>query len=258
MTWEATSAPMNNLWQWVACSADGTNMMGASFVSGSRDPRLTFFRSTNAGATWTQAAAPATNVTAVGISADRSRLMAFGYPNVYTSTDWGTTWIQAGAPLNVPDGSVPDGQTIVINSITCSSDGTKLTVAGPVGIFISTNSGAKWMQTDVPGEPWQAVTCSADGNKLVAASYPDPSIYTLQLPLQPSTPLPSPNLKIGTTVGDVGLSWLVPSSGFVLQENCDLTTTNWMDMQTTPSLNFTNLNYQVNRDSGAELASELC
>jgi hypothetical protein len=43
----------------------------------------------------------------------------------------------------------------------------------------------------------------------------------------------------------VGVSWLAPSRSFVLQENPDLTATNWMDVTNAPTLNFTNLHYEV-------------
>jgi hypothetical protein len=41
------------------------------------------------------------------------------------------------------------------------------------------------------------------------------------------------------------ISWIVPSMPFVLQENLDLTTTNWTDVITTPILNLTNLHHEV-------------
>jgi hypothetical protein len=37
----------------------------------------------------------------------------------------------------------------------------------------------------------------------------------------------------------------VPSTSFVLQENSDLTTTNWTTVTTPPTLNLTNLQNQV-------------
>lgn len=41
------------------------------------------------------------------------------------------------------------------------------------------------------------------------------------------------------------LSWVIPSVEFVLQENSDLNTSNWMDVTNTAMLNLTNLQYQV-------------
>jgi hypothetical protein len=37
----------------------------------------------------------------------------------------------------------------------------------------------------------------------------------------------------------------VPSADFVLQQNSDLTTTNWTDVVIPPALNLTNLQYQL-------------
>jgi hypothetical protein len=65
--------------------------------------------------------------------------------------------------------------------VASSADGTKLAAAvggknidyssyaGP--IFISTNSGATWMQTSAPSEIWSSLAFSADGTKLLAAAY---------------------------------------------------------------------------------------
>jgi len=39
--------------------------------------------------------------------------------------------------------------------------------------------------------------------------------------------------------------WIVPSTNFVLQQNLDLTTTNWTDVTNPPALNLTNLQNEV-------------
>jgi hypothetical protein len=41
------------------------------------------------------------------------------------------------------------------------------------------------------------------------------------------------------------ISWIVPSTDFVLQQNPGLTTSNWMDVTNPPALNFTNLQNEV-------------
>jgi hypothetical protein len=47
-------------------------------------------------------------------------------------------------------------------------------------------------------------------------------------------------------LGDsLDISWIVPSTSFVLQQSSDLTATNWTDVPTPPALNFTNLHYEV-------------
>lgn len=63
-------------------------------------------------------------------------------------------------------------------------------------------------------------------------------IYTFQT-------TPTPALTITPSASDFLLSWLVPSTHFVLQENSDLTVANWTDLATQPTLNFTNLHYEV-------------
>jgi len=40
-------------------------------------------------------------------------------------------------------------------------------------------------------------------------------------------------------------SWLIPSTNFVLQQNLDLTATNWTDITNTHVLNLTNLQNQI-------------
>jgi hypothetical protein len=41
------------------------------------------------------------------------------------------------------------------------------------------------------------------------------------------------------------VSWAVPSTNFVLQQNTDLTTSDWLTMPNTPVLNVTNLQYEI-------------
>jgi hypothetical protein len=76
---------------------------------------------------------------------------------------------------------------------------------------------------------------SADGGKLVAAAYGG-GIWTSQ------TTLP-PQLNITPTNPDLKLSWIVPSTNFVLQQSPDLFS--WLDVTDTPALNFTNLQYEI-------------
>lgn len=41
------------------------------------------------------------------------------------------------------------------------------------------------------------------------------------------------------------VSWVIPTIDFVLQQNSDVTTTNWATVTTPPTLNSTNVRYQV-------------
>jgi hypothetical protein len=52
-------------------------------------------------------------------------------------------------------------------------------------------------------------------------------------------------LTVLTNYGHVTLSWIIPSTNFVLQQNSDLNTTNWITITKTPKLNLTNLQNQV-------------
>jgi hypothetical protein len=55
--------------------------------------------------------------------------------------------------------------------------------------------------------------------------------------------LPAPLLSVSLAGTNVVISWTVPSINFVLQQNSDLTTTNWTDVTTSPTV--TNLQNQV-------------
>jgi hypothetical protein len=56
---------------------------------------------------------------------------------------------------------------------------------------------------------------------------------------------PSPQLNITSLNDSLALSWIAPSTDFVLQQNSDPTTTNWMAVTDTPTLNLTNLQFEV-------------
>ncbi len=56
---------------------------------------------------------------------------------------------------------------------------------------------------------------------------------------------PTPSLNITRSGGSVVISWIVPSTSFVLQENSDLTTTNWKDVTNAPTLDLASLQNEV-------------
>jgi len=198
---------------------------------------------------WAIIGAPWGHWNSVASSADGTKLVAAGggYPcrfdcglelfPIYTSADSGVTWTPTSTPNNT------------WSSAACSADGTKLVAAasglgGDGLIYTSPDSGASWMPINlaVPGYPVVAVASSADGGKLVAATAIG-AIYTLQFPPLPSRPPPSPRLAVSPSGGSLDISWLVPSTSFVLQQSVDLGATNWTAVPTVPTLNFTNLNY---------------
>jgi hypothetical protein len=242
-TWITRPTAPRDFWSSVASSADGTKVVAVS----NSGP---IYTSTDSGASWTVTSAPTTNWTSVASSADGTKLVAVvggSYDNtgkyiggpIYTSLDSGATWTQTSAPSNF------------WSSVASSADGSKLVAVvnqSPYLIYVSTNSGATWTQAGAPGESWAAVASSADGSNLVAVasySYFGSGIYTLQFPTPPPPSPPSPRLAISASGLSLGISWLVPSTSFVLQQNSDLSSTNWTDTPTAPTLNFTDLHYQV-------------
>jgi hypothetical protein len=151
---------------------------------------------------------------------------------IYTSTDSGVTWVQQ---TNAP--------ALPWTSVASSADGTKLVAVsgGSVGssgpIYTSTDSGITWISNDAPNLMWESVASSADGSKLFATTWTN-GIWTAQV-----TPTPRLNAIPSTT--SLLLSWSIPSTNFVLQQNLDLTTSNWTDLTNTPVLDLTNLQDEV-------------
>jgi hypothetical protein len=82
---------------------------------------------------------------------------------------------------------------------------------------------------------WQAVASSADGNRLVAVAW-NGGIWISQT-------TPAPSLNLAPANGNLALSWIVPSTNFVMQQSADLTS--WTDVTNPPTLNLTNLQDEV-------------
>lgn len=145
---------------------------------------------------------------------------------IYTSTNSGFTWTTTSAPSNH------------WQAVASSIDGSKL-VAVPLNglIFTSTDFGTTWISNNVPSPRWSSVACSADGGRLFAAENGG-GIYTLQS-------VPTPDLSITLSGGGLLISWPVPSSPFVLQENSDLIRPTWTELTTPPTLNLLNLHNEV-------------
>jgi hypothetical protein len=248
VTWIRCNTPANS-WVTVVSSADGVRLAAVAEGSGNGFYTYPMYTSTNSGATWNLSTS-FVNISCLAASADLSKLVVAtagadltggGHNPIYISADFGASWVTTFSV------SLPNDWY----SVSCSSNGETIVLAGDEGVFFSTDSGVTWSSSRAPyyvNRPIPNVACSGDG-KLVAAVFNDANanggIYTLQLPLPPPPPLPLPQLGISTRAARLILSWLVPSSSFGLQQNSDLTTTNWTDMQITPSLNFTNLNDQV-------------
>jgi hypothetical protein len=234
-TWTQSIAPNAN-WYSIASSADGTKLVAAGDGGAINTPSGIgwIYTSTNSGATWTQTSAPSNNWLSVSSSPDGSKLAAAvveDFQNnlttgeIYISTNFGTTWTQA------------DVTNENWASIVSSADGTKLVaLAGASGrVYVSTNSGVAWTLAGAPRVSWQSAASSADGNRLTAV------IAGGLISTAYSTP--SPTLFIAPTNGNYNLSWIVPSTNFVLQQSADLSS--WTDLPNQPVLNLANLQNQV-------------
>lgn len=171
------------------------------------------YTSTNSGFEWTQTSAGNRYWTAIASSADGTKLAAAWMGDgIYRSTDSGASWTQTSAPR------------ANWYRIASSADGTKLaagTWAG--GIYISTDSGLMWTQTSAPTANWQCIACSADGTKL-AAVVAGVGIWTAQATILAARP---PRLAVTKSGSGATVSWPYPSTGWALQQNSNLSTTNW-------------------------------
>jgi photosystem II stability/assembly factor-like uncharacterized protein len=234
--WTSNSLPALS-WRSVACSADGTKLVAAAY-----GPTGGIYTSTNSGTTWTEVSNHNLLLTAghaVACSADGTILvMVAGSiaspPNyIFVSTNSGATWTTNSVSVQLWQSTGA--------SVAMSADGTKM-VAVAGYIYTSTNSGVSWQTNNLPDESWGCAATSADGNRLMVvsagASGGPGHIYTTY-----STS--SPSLGIASAGNDLVLSWTVPSTNFVLQQNQDLSTTDWTPLTDQPVLNLTNLQNQV-------------
>ena len=254
-TWRQTILPGGE-WLAVASSADGAILFAANSIG-------FIYASTNSGATWHTNTAYSKNWTSIACSADGKRAVATArVDQIYASTDSGMSWTPTtvsskywSSICSSSDGRIlaatgEDGTSISTNfgntwitnsifgqSIACSADGKRLIVAGGLTIWISTDSGMTWATNNLPG--WcSGVASSADGCKLWAVDVTSFGIWVGQT-------TPSPELKIQPTGSNFAFSWIVPSTNFVLQQNLDLSTTNWVTLTNAPTLNLSNLHDEI-------------
>ena len=252
-TWTKTGFPSGGNTA-VACSADGTKVIAAS----AGQP---IFYSTNGGINCFTSSAPSFTWKELASSADGRRMVAVALSSrVYLSDDFGANWTtifpvqswnaicvsgdgnwvgatSAGGSYISSDFGV-SGQSIPLagKAIACSANGSNWVIAGTgVQTYTSTNAGLNW-QTNVLFL-WNDVAMSADGNEIFfSSSYA--GIWV-------GHDISSPQLNIAPLDSAVKISWLLPSTNFVLQQNTVLTTTNWIPVPNNPLLNFTNLNQEV-------------
>jgi hypothetical protein len=223
-SWLAKDSPYDR-WLAMASSADGNTLVACG--------PGTVLVSTNSGSSWTTNFIGNGSLSAVASSADGSRLLLAGSSGIYLSINSGLTWTQINAPG--------------AGHIASSANGSKLVATGWVGyntifpVHVSTDCGVTWT-TNVPSGTnyWTSVVSSADGSKLAATARGPGGvgggIWTAQT-------TPTPSMNIHPTSGSLKLSWIVPSTNFVMQQSSDLQ--NWADMTNQPALNLTNLQNEV-------------
>ena len=228
----------------VAVSADGRKMFVAAPFGN--------FRSTNSGTTWAQQtngpetvgpmvysyASPSQYIAS---SADGTKVVLcelkdlFDNPApIFVSTNSGNTW----------------NATSVSNEwgfVTMSANGNTIIAMTspiqPVGpMYISTDCGNTWT-TNGPIATWSAAASSADGGKLSAAAQGDANNDMASGPIYVSQSVVAPQMAIGSAKGNASLSWLVPSTNFVLQQSANLA--GWADVTNSPVLNQSDLQNEV-------------
>jgi hypothetical protein len=232
-TWNITSAP-TNVWTGLASSADGNKLVAVT--GGSSAYRGFIYVSTNSGTTWLQTTAPSNYWMAVASSADGTKLAAVYYKDtngvpghIYTSTDSGNTWTSNQFAASF------------WQAVAMSADGNRLVVGGELynnfNIYVSTNFGAAWVSNNLSSASLVSVTSSADGGRLFAAAL-SAQIFSAQSVV-------TPRLNLTPAISNLALSWIIPSTNFVIQRISSLTATNWAAVTDVPMLNFTNLQNQV-------------
>jgi photosystem II stability/assembly factor-like uncharacterized protein len=163
------------------------------------------------------------------MSADGHTLLAgAGTPNgpLYVSNDGGTNWNQTSAPI---------ANWIAVAS---SGSGKKLAAAANGGgIYLSGDFGATWTLSSAPAASWQAIASSEDGSRLAAAVYGG-GIYTTELATGPKLSI----LRVGNKMM---LSWATSAGSYALQQKTNLASGDWMTMTNQPTLNSTNLRYEL-------------
>jgi len=234
-TWIQANAPVTN-WSSVASSASGSNWVAT--IENTTGPfGGSIYTSTNCGYDWTlMTGAPDIPYLSVASSADGTKLIASGVEGIYTSTNSGVTWVSNAVPSEFWSGVAcsANGQTLVAVAI--------YNLMGDAGcIFTSTNSGATWISNSISSQNWFGVASSADGGTLVATG--NNSFGSSPGGIYISQTIAAPELIIAAVNTNLAVSWLIPSTNFVLQQSSDLIS--WSNITNTPELNLTNLNNEL-------------
>ena len=140
-TWNSTGISGSG-WFSVACSADGTKVYAAPNGAA-------ILTSANGGTTWIAFGSVA-NWTAIACSADATRYVAGAASGALTG--------------NIATSPASGNYT----AVACSANATNIAAAIGTTVYASTNAGATWGSTTMPGV-CSALVAAAGGSKLVAA-----------------------------------------------------------------------------------------
>lgn len=264
VAWTRTDVLSSNIFGLVvACSGDATKLL-----AGIANGPICF--STNSGISWYPSsiinASQNEDWASVASCADGHLMAAVvNGGKLYFSTNFGELWV----PTNLP--------ALSWNSVCVSGDGNWVGVTGASGSYISSSAGASWITNKLNG---QAIACSANGTNwiigggvasnspvctssdggvtwvtnlsTVTSFWPDAAIsadgcefIVTGVTGWVGRTTPSPQLNIQSTNGNASLSWLVPSTNFILQQSSDLAIANWVTVSNSPVLNLTNLQDEV-------------
>ena len=202
-------SPANNYWAPIASSADGSKL-AAAIIGGS------IWASTNAGITWTISDAPGRSWQSIASSADGTRMVAAAFSTlIYTSTNSGLHWMTNTLHAGNWEG------------VASSADGMRLVAVATGLIYTSTDAGVTWSTNTAPNESWVSVASSSDGSLLVAVAS-DGAVYVSQTQISSFPPL-----SISPASNQFVIAWPANATGFVLQQNSNLTTTNWITVTNT-------------------------
>lgn len=149
-------------WQALACSADGTTILGAAFFG-------YIYVSTDSGATFTPRLNDTTRAWATAsCSSDCSTmLVAGGWSStrfIYKSVDYGNTWTE------ITNAGISASSSSWMSSAISAN--ASVMVVGPQSgrPFVSRNSGGTWTeQTSLSTLSYSAASMSADGMRIVLA-----------------------------------------------------------------------------------------
>jgi hypothetical protein len=119
-----------------------------------------------------------------------------------------------------------------------SADGSKLVIVSRGGlIFTSADSGSVWQSNAAPALYWNGVASAADGSRLFAAAAGS-GVWRLET-------TPAPELQVAASASSVDLAWVLPSVKVLLQQSSDCSPAGWQDMTNVPTLNLSNLHYEI-------------